>query len=261
MANQWFKFYGGDYLSDPKIERLSPLERSCWITILCMASMTDKGVIDFLTVESLLNRSGIHFDPYHPEEWEKALSILVKLENLKMIETNDDGQVIVINWSKRQEHNLTVAERVAKSRKNKRDVTTNVTNVTSEENRIEENRIEENRIEERDSKTFATTSRRTLSFKKINTGEQTEEPFKIAKAIQQLKESPQRHIQFIGEYFEEKKLNFANKKQFDIALKRHLKDAAQLAAFSDKEIGEATAKAEKEYPDYTLGTLIKILTR
>lgn len=144
MANQWFKFYGGEYLSDPKIERLSPLERSCWLTILCMASMGVDGVIEFLTVESLLNRSGIQFDPYHPEEWEKALSVLVKFQNLKMIETNDEGQIKVKNWEKRQEHNLTVAERVAKHRQNKAYVTTNVTNVTTEENRVEENRVELN---------------------------------------------------------------------------------------------------------------------
>lgn len=142
MANKWFKFYGGDYLSDPKVERLSPLERSCWITILCMASMGESGMIEFLTVESLLNRSGIQFDPYHPEEWERALSVLIKFKQLKMIDTNKDGQITVINWEKRQEHNLTVAERVAKSRLNKKNVTTNVTSVTTDKNRIEENRID-----------------------------------------------------------------------------------------------------------------------
>ena len=97
MAQQWFKFYGGDYLSDPKIERLSPLERSCWITILCMASMGKDGLIEFLTVESLLNRSGIRFDPYQPEEWENALSVLTKFKKLNMIEMTDDGCIIVKN--------------------------------------------------------------------------------------------------------------------------------------------------------------------
>ena len=142
MANQWFKFYGGEYLSDPKIERLNPIERSCWITILSMASMGDDGVIEFLTVESLLNRSGIQFDPYHPEDWEKALGVLIKFQNLKMIDCDKDGRISVLNWEKRQEHNLTVAERVAKSRAKRKDVTINVTNVTSEENRIEENRVD-----------------------------------------------------------------------------------------------------------------------
>lgn len=141
MANQWFKFYGGEYLSDPKIERLSPLERSCWLTLLCLASMNGIGEIKFLTIESLLNKSGIQFNPYQPEEWEKALSVLTRFKKMEMIDLNDEGDIFIKNWEKRQEHNLTVAERVAKSRLKKKNVTNNVTNVTTEENRIDKNRI------------------------------------------------------------------------------------------------------------------------
>lgn len=113
----WFKFYGSDFLSDPKIARLSPLERSCWITILCLASMTEDGIIEFLTVETLLNKSGIQFDPYQPEEWERALSVLTKFSKMNMISTGEDGDISVLNWEKRQETNMTNAERQAKFRK------------------------------------------------------------------------------------------------------------------------------------------------
>lgn len=141
MANLWFKFYGGEYLADPKMAALSPQERSCWLTLLCLASMaTVQGEIGFLTVEVLLDKSGIIFDPYNPEEWNNNLGVLKKFEKMKMLSLNEDGSVSVLNWEKRQEHNLTVAERVAKSRLNKKNVTTNVTNVTSEKNRIEKNR-------------------------------------------------------------------------------------------------------------------------
>ena len=143
MANQWFKFYGGEYLADPKMAALTPQERSCWITILCLASMaTCQGDIGFLTVEVLLSKSGIVFDPYNPDEWNNNLGVLKKFENMKMLKLREDGSVFVKNWEKRQEHNLTVAERVAKSRLKKKNVTINVTNVTTEENRIEENREE-----------------------------------------------------------------------------------------------------------------------
>ena len=146
MINPWFKFYGSEYLSDPKIGSLSPQERSCWITLLCMAgTSSEPGIIEYLTVEVLLQKSGINFDPYHPEEWDKCLAILKRLEKLKMIRTSEEGSIEVVNWNKRQEHNLTVAERVAKSRANKKsneNVTMNVTNVTTEENREEENREE-----------------------------------------------------------------------------------------------------------------------
>lgn len=138
MANQWFKFYGGEYLSDPKMAALSPQERSCWLTLLCLASMsTVQGEIGFLTVEVLLTKSGIEFDPYNPEQWNNNLGVLKKFEQMKMVSLNDDGSISIKNWEKRQEHNLTVAERVAKSRRNKKDVTMNVTNVTTEENRID----------------------------------------------------------------------------------------------------------------------------
>lgn len=143
MANLWFKFYGTEYLSDQKIERLNPVERSCWITLLCLASANETGEIKHLTVQTLLNKSGIQFDPYHPEQWEEALSIFEKLEMLEMIERVDVGTILIKNWEKRQEHNLTVAERVAKSRAKSKNVTTDVTNVTTEKNRIEKNRIEE----------------------------------------------------------------------------------------------------------------------
>lgn len=117
MLNQWFKFYGFEYLSDPKIGALNAQERSCWLTLLCLAgSSTIPGVIEFLTVEVLLQKSGISFDPYHPEEWDKCLSVLKKFEAMKMITADSNGVVTIINWNKRQESSLTNAERQARYR-------------------------------------------------------------------------------------------------------------------------------------------------
>lgn len=141
MANQWFKFYGAEYLSDPKMDRLTVQERSCWVTLLCIASQTN-GIIKFLSVEGLLNKSGIHFDPYDSSIWDNSQNVLRNFEQYEMILIHKNGSVEIKNWEKRQEHNLTVAERVAKSRANKKDVTINVTDVTTEENRREENRRE-----------------------------------------------------------------------------------------------------------------------
>lgn len=154
MGNQWFKFYGGEYLSDPKIERLSPLERSCWLTLLCLASMSSdkEGTIQFLTVESLLNKSGIQFDPYRPEEWEKALSVLKKFASMNMIEIKDDGNIFIKNWAKRQESHLTNAERQARFRnKHSNSIILEKTDELVTEQSYESNaRIEENRIEKRE---------------------------------------------------------------------------------------------------------------
>lgn len=150
MANQWFKFYGAEYLSDPKMDRLTVQERSCWITLLCMASQTE-GKIRYLSVEGLLNKSGIHFDPYDSSEWDKALGVLKTFEQYEMINIHKNGTIEIKNWEKRQEHNLTVAERVAKSRAKRKNVTNDVTNVTLEENRIEENRVDKSREESKNT--------------------------------------------------------------------------------------------------------------
>jgi hypothetical protein len=115
--NQWFKFYGAEYLSDPKMDRLSVQERSCWLTILCMASQGD-GKIKFLSVESLLNKSGIHFNPYDSQEWDKACGVLKTFEQYEMIKIDNKGVIEVLNWNKRQNTAMTGYERVKKYRKN-----------------------------------------------------------------------------------------------------------------------------------------------
>ena len=184
MANQWYKFYGGEYLSDPKIGRLNPSERSCWVTLLCLASMSNGGEIEFLTTESLLEKAGIKWNPYKTGDYEDCQNVLVKFASLKMIKvSNDESRIEILNWNKRQDHNLTDAERSKKYRDNKKktvqksrdglrdDVPNAVTkkaltnkaklenrhNESDESNaRIEENRIEENTIQ--DTNTAETSS-------------------------------------------------------------------------------------------------------
>lgn len=147
--NPWFKFYGSEYLSDAKIASLSAQERGCWLTLLCLASVSSTpGVIEFLTIEVLLEKSGIHFDPYDTAEWDKCLSVLDKFSRMRMINKGEDGRIEIVNWVKRQNSALTVAERQARYRENKKSngkVTERVTNVTIEKNRIEKNRIENTR--------------------------------------------------------------------------------------------------------------------
>jgi hypothetical protein len=89
----------------------------------------------------------------------------------------------------------------------------------------------------------------------------TPSPFILKDEIQKLKDSPQRHIQLIGEYLEEKKIKLENKAQLDRAKDRHMRAARALADFSDKQIADASDQAAKEYPAWTLETVVKILTR
>lgn len=161
--NPWFKFYGSEYLSDPKIGSLTPQERSCWVTMMCLSSSSSiPGVIEYLTVEVLLEKSGIDFDPYHPEEWDACISILSKFERMNMIKINDNGNIEIINWHKRQDSAMTVTERVRKYRlksKINQDYVTNVTNGNENANdRVEKSRIEKNREEKKEERESASIS-------------------------------------------------------------------------------------------------------
>ena len=86
-------------------------------------------------------------------------------------------------------------------------------------------------------------------------------PFLLKGELEKLKSDPKRHIQLIGEYLEEKKVPLCSKAELQEAIKRHSRAAVSLSKFTDDRIGWATSVAEKEYPAYTLETLVKILTR
>jgi hypothetical protein len=148
---QWFKFYGQDYLSDPKMLALTASERSCWITLLSYASVNDNGMITFLSENQLMIQAGIELNS---NEWEKTKGVVKKLEKLKMItlDNADDNETIQIkNWKQRQEIKLTGYERVKKYREKKRNDNAMITDdnagdnamITSDKNRIEKNRKEE----------------------------------------------------------------------------------------------------------------------
>lgn len=127
---KWFKFYGQDYLSDPKMLALTPSERSCWITLLCYSSVNDDGKISYLSEQQLMMQAGLNF-AY--EEWDLTAGILKKLENLEMIHI-DNGVITIKNWQKRQETNLTGYERIKKYRQKKQN---DNAMITLEENRID----------------------------------------------------------------------------------------------------------------------------
>lgn len=141
MINQWFKFYGPEYLSDPKILSLCATRRSCWITLLCFASVAnDGGRIKYLPEESLMVQAGV--DP-NSDEWEVTRGCYAKFKELGMIDISDNGVVTVLNWNKRQESFLTNAERQARYRErhsSNAKVTRPLKKVTLEEKRIEKNR-------------------------------------------------------------------------------------------------------------------------
>lgn len=140
MVNPWFKMYGLEYLSDPKIQQLNASERSVWITLLCLASASS-GVIRYVSGDFLLMRSGIVTESNGRNFGCNIDDILTRFEALDMIEFGSEKRdmIIVKNWQKRQESALTNAERQSRFRAKNRNenVTERVTKVTLDKNRID----------------------------------------------------------------------------------------------------------------------------
>lgn len=138
---EWFKFYGGAYLSDPKMLMLTACERSCWLTLLAYASVSENGgKVKYLTEQQLMIAAGV--SPMH-EEWDITVGVLAKFDGLDMISLEKD-EIEVLNWGKRQESYLSNAERQRKYRekvKSNADVTTPLQQ-SNARIRIEENRID-----------------------------------------------------------------------------------------------------------------------
>jgi len=145
MANPWFKFYGSEYLSDPKTRNFTAEQHSCWLHLLCFASNSSKpGIIEHLTEESLriyagCNKNSVTDEKSVTQEPEK--NILEMFEKLGMIK-RDGNKITVKRWKKRQETRSESYERVKKFR-----AKSNVT-VTLRNDRIEEKRIDKKRREE-----------------------------------------------------------------------------------------------------------------
>ncbi len=139
MANQWFKFYGGEYLSDPKIGSLNLGERACWTALLCHANLTENK-IKYVTENSLMLQAGVN--PVKPE-WNDTVGVLQKLVEMEMIQI-DNGMITLLNWEKRQEIHSESYERLKRWREKKR-IETELKRNDNGKNRIEEKRIEKKR--------------------------------------------------------------------------------------------------------------------
>jgi len=151
---KWFKFYSADYLVDGKIRAMNGNERSCFLTLLCLADTSNiPGFIKNLPETDLLWLSGLDIQK---EEWQETLGILDKFQNMGILIRNDNDCIEIKNFRKRQGEALSAYERVKKQRALIRKDNKMIRNDTDdnemiryrrEEKRIEKKRKEENRKE------------------------------------------------------------------------------------------------------------------
>lgn len=243
---KWFKFYGEDYLSDPKMLSLSASQRSCWLTLLAYGSVNDDGVIKFLSEEQLMIQAGV--DQTH-EEWDYTKGVLEKLQKLGML-TIDNGMITITNWRKRQEKSLTGYERIKRYReKHKNDNVNDNAMITLEENRID----------------------------KINTSAEPKEEIRIEKenqeyaygkpemrsVISKFEQSTKKTERIVAWYWKKKRFDFENHQQLAQQLGRDMKAASVIskADYTVDKIEKVAKKCELEFPLWTLETLAKVYHR
>lgn len=85
--------------------------------------------------------------------------------------------------------------------------------------------------------------------------------FNFKDYLEGMHENKSRHIQIIAFFFQEKGMAFSTLKQVQAAIRRHLRPAQELSAFTDEQITRAASVAKREYPSWTVETLLKIVTR
>lgn len=131
MSNPWFRLYGSEYLSDPKMDHLDGNERSIWITLLCFASQNN-GVAKAISEEFLIKRAGVRGN------YKRYLGVLEKFKGLGMVDISNTD-VTICNWAKRQfsESYQRVLDYRQKSNDLKRKSNANVTPYTDTESDTE----------------------------------------------------------------------------------------------------------------------------
>lgn len=145
---EWFKFYNNKWLSDISILSLNPQKRLVFITLLCVTAQSDErnGVVRYGCEDTIIRMTGLQENVYDDEncDYKKATGWIKDFEELDLIEIIDDKTIRVKNFEKRQETNLSGAERAKRYRDKKKSDERNVT--SRDERNAREDKIREDKI-------------------------------------------------------------------------------------------------------------------
>lgn len=139
----WFKFYGPEFLSDPKMDFLTANEISIWVTMMCLASMVEEeGVIRYMTEDKIMTKARLN-----DNEKLSNRNYLQKFKKLKLISIDNENDEIVItllNFTKRNKA-LTPYERV-KNYRERQKLSDDNEMITYDNDRKKEEKEEKERI-------------------------------------------------------------------------------------------------------------------
>ena len=99
------------------------------------------------------------------------------------------------------------------------------------------------------------------SYKETHVAAKAAPVFSLKEEIEKLYASERRDLNLIGWYFEKRKPDIRTREQYASALKRHLRAAKDLAPFTDDQLGKAWRHVSTEYPEWTLETCWKHLSK
>jgi DNA-binding Lrp family transcriptional regulator len=91
--------------------------------------------------------------------------------------------------------------------------------------------------------------------------EQSSDRINLKEEIEKMENNDRRDLNIIALYFEQRKPDLQTKGQLQVAIRRHLRAAGQLKCFDDQQILAAVPKAKKITNEWTIDTLVKVLTK
>lgn len=121
---KWFKFYGQDFITDPKMRMLTIEEKMCWVILMCLANSEDKnGLVSFVNEPEIMRQAGVIEGT---DSWDRTRGFLEKFQEYNMIEIKVTSvtqghvtdasralyaDVVLVNFQNRQDTNLDGSER------------------------------------------------------------------------------------------------------------------------------------------------------
>ncbi len=95
--------------------------------------------------------------------------------------------------------------------------------------------------------------------------QEPEQPFVWEEYLEAMRNDKKRAVQLIAFYFKARKLKFTSKAQAQIAIRRHIRAANEVAAFENARIRKALTEClnmeKKDGIKWTMETLVKMMTR
>jgi hypothetical protein len=248
-------------------------DRLCFITLLCLASNSEDGVIKNCDEASIIRLTNLPYDQFKKDNsFARAKGFLQRLNDNAMITRSAKNDIKVKNFMKRQDENLSNYERVKKHREKRKmallsdidividdnkDNVSNVINVTQNDNNDNayKNRIDKNRLEKKNT---------------ILAGA-SPAPFNIEEKLQKMEKIPNSYLDIIASFIREKPVRVENSKQLSAVISRFARVSQKLSgAYTNEQIFGAAEKIKKDNKrrenrgddiDWTLETVFKTLTK